>query len=956
MVTLSQSAILFHFGATTVNPGRRELSHDGVCVSVGDRAFDLLMLLIEQRGTVVSKEEIMEVVWPRRIVGENTLEGQVSLLRRALQSDRDAIRTIAGRGYQFVGELVTHAPSGPDPMSAAPAAPVALRGKGLPAYVSRLIGRETHLAELVDLIRSRRLVTLVGAGGVGKTRLAIEAGRQVSSNFADGAVFVELAATASADYLPATVATAFGFPPGDGTRDFEKIALSLHDRRLVILVDNCEHLIESAAELIERLLQVTPASTVIATSREALRIEGERVYPVPSLDMPSHDEAHDAMRFGAIQLFLERTSLEPDAGIDACMPLIARICRQLDGIPVAIELAAACTGALGIQGVADRLDDRFQILRNGARTALPRQQTLRATVDWSYALLPPRLQTVLARLSLFAGTFTLDSAQRMIVATDMPPHEVTSAIAELVDRSLLCAVPNLPQMQYRLLDTIRAYARECLVESGTSDDWLVRHARHVLDVFRTAERFARERAEIDWNRTFGIYLDDLRAAVEWAFSNDETVVVAIELTVASIAPAMQFALFEECLRRVDKALEALARLAVHARLNLPVVEWEMKLQAARGACLLFQSAGAQTCEAFAAALALAQETGDVEYQLRGLWGCWSHAYLNGRYPQALALASHFSEVAANSSWSSDRMVARTMSGIAHLCLGQPNEALIELESICMPGGRTSRAERIRFLYDEHSMTRSVLAQALSFLGRHEEAEQMAQRALEDAHALGHSPSICYALSEALCPTALLRNDDAGLAKAVQSLADATRRHGVSTWKARAEMWRGLIALRLGQVESYDASIAPSLDEIGEAQYCVVLTAFLAETAIALARFGRARDADALIARAMARAAAVKDLFSWLELMRAEAEIMLLQGGLDATAELAECMLLNALYVARGRGFVAWETRCKGSLERLWKLIGKSPVQFDLAQSTLPAPYEPLDFLLTMPLRANNIAV
>jgi predicted ATPase/DNA-binding winged helix-turn-helix (wHTH) protein len=940
MVTLSQSAILFSFGATAVSPGRRELSHDGMCVSVGDRAFDLLMLLIERRGTVVSKDEIMAAVWPRRVVGENTLESQVSLLRRALQSDRDAIRTIAGRGYQFVGDLGIDESSSRDSSGTVPPAATVLRCKGLPAHVSRLIGRDVHLTEVADLVRSRRLVTLVGAGGVGKTRLAIEAARQVSSNFADGLVFVELAATASAAYLPATVAAAFGFPPGDGTRDFEKIAPSLHERRFLILVDNCEHLIESAAELVERLLQVTPASTVIATSREALRIVGERVYRVPSLDMPSRDEAHDALRFGAIQLFLERAGLEPDTGINACIPLIARICRQLDGIPLAIELAAGCTGALGIQGVADRLDDRFQILQNGARTALPRQQTLRATVDWSYALLPPKLQTILARLSLFAGTFTLNSAQRMICGIETPQHEVTTAIAELVDKSLLCAVPNLPQVQYRLLDTIRVYARERLVESGTSHAWLVLHAQHVLDIFRTAERFAKERTEINWDRAFGRYLDDLRAAVEWGFSNDGTTVVAIELTVASIAPSMQFALFEECLRRVNTALEALGRLSGNVRMNLPVGEWEMKLQAARGACLLFQSVGAQTCEAFAAALALAQESGDVEYQMRGLWGCWSHAYLNGQYPQALALASRFSEVAADSRWPADQMVARRMSGIAHLCLGQPIEALMELESICMPDGRARRAECIRFLYDEHIMTRSVLAQALSFLGRHGEAELMAQRALEDAQTLGHTPSMYYALSEALCPTALLRNDDAGLGKAARSLSDATRRHGVSTWKARAEMWRGLIALRLGQVESYDASIAPSLDEIGDAQYCIVLTAFLAETGIALARCGRISDADALIARAMARAVALKDLFSWVELLRAEAEIMLLRGEPTVLADPAECLLWKALHVAHARGFVAWETRCKGSLERLWKLTGRSPVQFDWAQSIFLAPCEP----------------
>ncbi|CAD6550684.1 hypothetical protein LMG27952_05050 [Paraburkholderia hiiakae] len=940
MSTPPQTPVQFRFGATTVNPGRRELSYDGGRVNVGDRAFDLLILLIERRGTVVSKELIMDVVWPNRVVGENTLEGQVSLLRRALSADRDAIRTIAGRGYQFVGDLDTNVPTTTDSLSGRSVGPNPLRGKPLPAHVSRLIGRDISLGEVTNLIRSRRLVTLIGAGGVGKTRLAIEAASELSSNFADGAVLVELAATVSADHVAATVATAFGFSPGDGTRDLEKIAPGLRDRHLLIVVDNCEHLIESAAQLVETLLQVTPGSTVIATSRAALRIAGEHVYRVPSLDMPSHDDARDAKRFGAIELFLERMGSGADTAVDTSLPLIARICRQLDGIPLAIELAAACTAGLGIQGVADRLNDRFQILQNGARTALPRQQTLRATVDWSYKLLSPVLKTVLSRLSLFAGSFTLDAAQRMIGGTDVPQHEVTAAIADLVDRSLLCAIPNLPQMHYRLLDTIRAYARDRLVESGTSHDWLVRHAQHVLGVFRSADKLAQERAEIDWKRTFGLYLDDLRSAVEWSFSDESTTVIAIELVVTSIPLSMQFALIEECLCRVDAAMTALPRLSAQARLNLPVIEWEMKLQAARGACLLFQNVGTQTCEAFAASLVLAQETRSTEYQLRGLWGCWSHAYLNGQYAQSLALASHFSEVAKKSRWPGDRMVACRMSGIAHLCLGQLNAALTELESIRLPVGRTNRAERIRFLYDECCMSRSVLAQTLAFLDRHGEAERTARQALEDAQALDHTPSSCYALSEALCPAALLREDDAGLDEAVQMLSDSTRRHGVSTWKARAEIWRGLIELRVGHVESYDARIVPSLDEIGNAQYYVALSPFLGETAIALARFGRVRDASDLLSRAIARATTAKDYLSWVELLRARAEVILLREDPDVS-HLAEQMLRNALSVARRRGFMAWEVRCGRSLEQLWKLFGKSPFEHP-PTPTIPVSFEPFD--------------
>jgi predicted ATPase/DNA-binding winged helix-turn-helix (wHTH) protein len=533
MVTPFQSEVQFHFGMTTVNPGRRELSHGGVRISIGDRAFELLLLLIEQRSTVVNRDRIMEVVWQGRVIGDNTLEGQVCLLRRSLGRDRGAIHTVHGRGYQFVGDLVVETSAVQKSVNTVfPTAPD-LRVRGLPAPVSPLIGRETQLAEVTALVRSRRLVTLVGAGGVGKSRLAIETARQVSPDFIDGVVLIDLAAISLAEYVPATVAVAFGFPADAGSRDLGKLAAGICDRRRLIVVDNCEHLIESAAELLELLLQIAPASTVVATSREVFRVPGEFVYRVPPLDLPMRDEAPDAAQSGAIQLFLERTGFKTDTGAGAWMPIIARICRQLDGIPLAIELAAACMTAFGIQEVADRLDDRFEMLCNGARTVLPRQQTLRATVDWSYVLLPPHLQTMLARLSVFAGTFTMDFAQCLIGGSDVHPHQVSAAIAELVEKSLVCAVPCHPHVHYRLLHTIRAYGRERLEESGTSRDWFSRHARHVLDVFRRAEKsaeeWAQEWAEPDWARAFGIYQEDLRAAIEWSFSSDETTVIGVEL-------------------------------------------------------------------------------------------------------------------------------------------------------------------------------------------------------------------------------------------------------------------------------------------------------------------------------------------------------------------------------------------------------------------------------------------
>jgi predicted ATPase/DNA-binding winged helix-turn-helix (wHTH) protein len=762
---------VFRFGATAFVPARRELHHDGERVPVGDRALDLLFLLIDARGSIVSKDRMMERVWSGRIVGENALESQMSTLRRALGRDRNVIKTITGRGYQFVGELHVVEPI-VQPIEAHAEA----SGTDLPASVSPLIGRERELDEIARMLDAHRLVTLVGPGGVGKTRLAIEAARMASDRFSERAVFVGLAATSDAKDVPAAMATAFIFAPGDGTMGLDKLASRLRDEERFVLVDNCEHVVDSAARVIEALLHIAPRVTVLATSREPLRVTGEHIVRVPSLDVPATDECAEDREYGSILLLRERMRDSGAAPEDArAVALLARICRQLDGLPLAIELAAACTPLLGLRGVADGLDDRFALLRRGARTALPRQQTLRATVDWSYALLNRDCQTVLARLSLFAGQFSLETAQRTLEHADLTHEAITAAIRELVDKSMLGALPSGHGMQYRLLDTIRAYAAERLRESDTCFEWSCRHARHVLDVFAEAERRADERIDFDWHCDVAPRLDDLRSAIARHFAPQGDVRLAIELTAVSATPSMRFGLVEECLNRVNAALDALNTLDDDANAS----HWAMKLHAARGACLLYQSVGSHTTEAFAAALEVAAARDDVDYQLRALWGCWSTAYLNGRFDAARSFAHRFAALAARSRRGADRAVARRLTGVAHLCFGELHLAREHFEAIEPLAAALPRAARIHFLYDECMLVRSVLAQALSFLGRHAEAGDAARQALAEARRFDHTPSICYALSEAVCPVALLGADDDALAQGVVDLVEATRRHGVA---------------------------------------------------------------------------------------------------------------------------------------------------------------------------------
>jgi predicted ATPase/DNA-binding winged helix-turn-helix (wHTH) protein len=907
----------FSFGTTVVVPRRRELLHNGVKVEIGDRTFDLLLVLLEARGSVLSKDQIITLVWRDRIVEENTLEGQISVLRRVLGDDRAAIHTVTGRGYQFIGELAAKGPTATSaPVAVTP--PPALSGVRLPANISPIIGREKALREVGEVALRHRLITLVGSGGVGKTRLAVETARQLMPHFADGVYLAELAATSSADYLPTTLAVALGFPPGDGTPSLDRLATSLHTRHLLLLLDNCEHLIQSAAQMAETLLHIAPRATILATSREPLRIPGEYVYRVPSLEVPLDDTAADAREFGAVRLFEERAGADIHLCSDreSALPLEVRICRQLDGIPLAIELAAACVPTVGLRGVADRLDDRFQLLTLGARTALPRQQTLRATLDWSYSLLPEIQRTVLDRLSLFAGPFSMEAAQAVASSDEISASSIVSALIELVNKSLVSTVPDAGSVRYRLLETTRAYAHDKLRADGTLNEWSSRHARHLLGIFQRAEEQAAEQIDIDWSAAYAPHLADLRAAIKWGFSAGGDPKIAADLTIASIPLSMHLALLEECLARVDRALEWLAQNGA------PIGEREMKLYSARGMCLLCHAVGPETSTAFSTALDIATRTGNVPYQLLGMWGCWMCLYLNGQYAKAHPLSERFSAVAMSSVRTCDRLAAYRLTGMSHLFLGELGEALANLVRAASSRTQLPRAQRIRFLYDERMLSHASLAHTHWFMGRIDQARLAAQQSLDDARELDHPVSLCYALSEAVCTLAVLTGDEATLAQAVVAMTIETRRHGISTWKARAQMWQGFLELLAGSTSAYSQTIYPAMVGIGSKRFYVSLTPFLSATAQLLAKHGKLAQAVDLINPAVERAMETGDECSLPELLRVNAELLLATRGPSAESA-AEAMLSDALAQARSHQFLSWELRCATSLAALKRRQGQA---------------------------------
>jgi len=451
----AEAPAAIEFRRFSVLPHRRELLTEGRPIELGGRAFDILLALIEASGAVVSKDALMNRVWPGRIVEENSLQAQISALRRAFGADRDLIRTIAGRGYQFTGQIRTVS-VGPHAQATAgmpQPTPTPFRPPtNLPEPVSELIGRDAELDEILDLSTSHRFATLTGAGGIGKTRLGFAAARHLLPRFADGVWAIELAPLADPELVPVTVATALGLELASGTASPLSVANALRSKQLMLVLDNCEHVVDAAARMAESLLRANPAARVIATSREPLRAEGEWVYPVPPLAVPTEGspDGEDPLRYGAVRLFLERAcAAAPHFSSDARdAAAIAGICRRLDGIPLAIELAAARAAALGIEGLAARLDDRFRLLAGGHRTAMPRHQTLRATLDWSYELLTAPERVVLRRLAIFVGGFTLQDASAIAADDEIAASEVVDCVASLVAKSLVRDRKTIIESEY----------------------------------------------------------------------------------------------------------------------------------------------------------------------------------------------------------------------------------------------------------------------------------------------------------------------------------------------------------------------------------------------------------------------------------------------------------------------------------------------------------------------------
>lgn len=516
------------FGRFRLDRTRRVLLHDGVPVRLGPRATDLLLVLVQRRGAVVSKAELFDLVWPRLVVEENNLQQHISALRKLFGPQ--AIATVPGRGYLFTlspdGERSTGHDRGRDDGRA--------RTAPVPAGAP-LIGRNAELSELRERVHMHAVVTVVGPGGIGKTRLALAVAQICNADFADGVYVADLSVLTDGGQAMAAVAQALGIvlplepaaEPGTFGRHAQTIAAALRGRELLLVLDNCEHVLDPVAALVDVLRQRAPLARVLATSQEPLHVADEQVFRLAPLGVPSAmdraddiDHAEAAIQSGAVQLFLARAQAVDRffAPTPDVLPAVVDICRRLDGLPLAIELAAARLPLLGVHGLQQRLDERLGALGAQRGRGPRRQQTIRAALLWSHGLLNRDEQIIWRRLGVFSGGFSLDLAHRVLVDTDLAPGAVLDHLGALIDKSLLMTEtghdPRYPR--YRLLEPARAFALAQLEQADELDTLRLRHAKALGELLHSYDDLVVHERRFDVVvARMAAELDNLRAAMRW---------------------------------------------------------------------------------------------------------------------------------------------------------------------------------------------------------------------------------------------------------------------------------------------------------------------------------------------------------------------------------------------------------------------------------------------------------
>jgi predicted ATPase/DNA-binding winged helix-turn-helix (wHTH) protein len=909
------------FGPFRLYAAERVLERDGRRLKIGDRAFDILLTLIERSPTVVTKRDLIAQVWGNYPIEDGALRFSIAALRTTLGEDESStvryIANVRGRGYCLATPVIWTT-SAASPTSAS----VGL--SPLPRKPLAMIGREDQLIEITRQIQEHRFVSIVGAGGIGKTTVAIEVAHQLLAEFSQAVCFIDLGGVEDARFVAATLASELGIPmvsdqPGAA------ILNALREQHMLLALDSCEHVVEAAAVLAESIFREAPRVHILTTSREALRAEGEHVHHLPALTCPPPEmdsiTALQALNFSAVQLFVNEVTHNVKAfelGDDDA-PSVAAICRRLDGIPLALELAARRVGVYGIQGTTSLLDKQFRLWR-GRRTSLPRHQTLSATLDWSYHLLSETEQLTLRRLGVFVGGFTLEAALE-VVTEGLDSAEVTETLATLVDKSLV-AFDDAATLRYRLLDTTRDYAWRKLEDSGESTKIEQRYCEQLtrrLEAYKSSVTSESSREGIDFVAS---NLRALRSALEWSFSIPGSTALGARLVGAAAPLLIQLSLLTECVTWAERAIRSLDDANKGTRL-------ELEIQACFALSLIATKGNVQaTYDALIRALDLADHQEDPPMQLFLVHGLYQWRLRSGDFRGLMELTLRTQSAAQRIADPTADAIAKALAAITCFFIGDNRESH-SLSQIALAAPVYGSSLNLSLGTVNGPGVLSTLARSLWRRGFPDQAVAMSERAINEVTERNHPPSLCHILMS--CITIPLKVGDLDRAEElIQHLLACAAKHGLLTYERAALGWLGRLAIQRNDltrgIELLRHALA-CMHEDGYELYRPSMTAALAE---GLAKAGRLELAYTTICEAVSSCEIRDRSYELLDLRRLKGEML---ASTSPNTHAAAELLMSSLRLSNQRGLLSLELRSAIGLARLRRAQGTAREGFELLSQT-----------------------
>jgi predicted ATPase/DNA-binding winged helix-turn-helix (wHTH) protein len=920
--------MMVQVGKLEIDLERREVRQNGSPLRIGSRALNILELLIEANGELVRKDEILSRVWPDTFVEENNLQVHVAALRKALGDDRGLIKTVPGRGYQLVSEMTR----APDNLLSLDRCAI----RELPAQNSALVGRDAAIVDIAAVLEGVPVLTLVGSGGIGKTSLAIRVAHYMSDRFGGDVRFIELAALAEPDTVLVAVAEACGKRFSGGVVSATRIAETLSNERCLIVFDNAEHVIDVIASLVATLVPHNHNLRVMVTSREPLRIACESIFRVHPLEVPAVGAPLDQLLASpAVHLFVQRArSLGCDPGIDGqSIHFVSDICRRLDGIPLAIELAAARSAALGVAGVYSRLDDRLHLLTGGHRDAAPRHQTLRATLDWSYALLDPRARAVFRRLGMFAGVFTLEAVLAVAMDCRKDVAAAVESIGELTGKSLINVELDDSVARYRLPESTRAYAMEKLRDEGETSGVAAKHVEFLRERFSISSSSFRPFDERAAQPEFRQILDDARGAFDWAFSAEGDLRLGVLLASTLVGTLLECSLVEECCVRATRAVAALDALPS----GTVDASCDIRLRAALASTLLHTRGPVTRCaELWQQVLCRAIEVGDDEDEGRALWGLWNAMLSSADIHASMRYAIRYRLFAIKRGSEWQRIQADQLVAFSLHFMGEHSQARERLEharaqltalSCEMPRGGG-------FAVDPLVFNNGTLARIAWLQGFPDRAMELVEQTVTLVRDDMLEPSLSHVLAVAAIPLSLLTGDLRAAHHYLGILRSQVAQHRFDIWREYCDCLSAQVDILSGRCERGLPTLKAALDALSARGFRRLLMSSVALHAEALAQSGQIAEAKKNLGEALDYCAAHGEQLFVPELWRvmglteiAQAGLIRDSGGSEERVEThhqaARQYLVTAIGVAQQQGARMWELRASISLAKLLMKQGLS---------------------------------